>query len=173
MEFTTQSFTIADLYNWHNTGELDLSPRFQRRLVWSNAARSYLVDTVARGLPMPKIFYRMQIDPVAIKSVREVVDGQQRLRALFSFIDGEFTVYASHNEDIGGRRFARLPEEVRDAILRYEITADLLIGATDTAVLQIFARINSYSVTLNDQEKRNAKFAGAFKSLAYDLGTRH
>jgi hypothetical protein len=173
VEFTTQTFTVSDLYNWHKQGELNLSPRFQRRSVWSNAARSYLLDTVVRGLPMPKIYYRMEIDPNTVKSVREVVDGQQRLDALFNYVDGQFTVYRAHNPDVGGKRFPALTDEQKNAILSYEITADLLIGASDRLVLQIFSRINSYSVTLNAQERRNARFAGIFKTLAFDLGTEH
>lgn len=173
MEFKTQTFTVSDLYNWHRGGELNLSPTFQRRLVWSGVARSYLIDTVARGLPMPKIFYRMQIHPDEVKSVREIVDGQQRLDALFSYIDGRFPVYRSHGSFASGKRFAQLTAEQQSLILSYDITADLLIGASDGLVFQIFARINSYGIRLNAQEKRNAEFAGVFKHTCYELGTTH
>jgi len=173
MEFKTQAFTISDLYNWHKAGELFLQPKFQRRKVWSPAAKSYLIDTVVRGLPLPKIYYRLQVDPTVIKSVREVVDGQQRLDAIFSFIDGGFTVQRSHNALAGGKHFQQLPELLRSQILSYDLSADLLIGADDAQVLQIFARLNSYGITLNAQEKRNARFFGRFKQLAYELGTTH
>lgn len=173
MEFKSQTFTISDLYNWHRAGELYLQPKFQRRKVWRPIARSYLIDTIIRGLPMPKIYYRMQINPESIKSVREVVDGQQRLDAIFSYIDGEFSVSRSHMSIASGKRFSKLAESVQSSILSYDISADLLIGADDAQVLQIFARINSYSVSLNSQEKRNAKYFGHFKDLAYNLGTSH
>jgi len=173
MEFKTQTFTISDLYNWHKAGELFLQPKFQRRKVWRPIAQSYLIDTIVRGLPLPKIYYRMQVDPTAVRSVREVVDGQQRLDAIFTYIDGAFTVSRTHNSAIAGKRFSMLPEHLRSQLLSYDISADLLIGADDIQVLQIFARLNSNSITLNAQEHRNAKYFGHFKQLAYDLGTKH
>ena len=173
MEFKSQAFTVADLYNWYRGGELILQPRFQRRKVWTGPARSYLIDTVVRGLPFPKIYFRMQVDPVKMTSVREVVDGQQRLDALFAYLRDEFRVYRHHNSVVGGKRFSDLPASLRSQILAYDVSADLLIGADDPQVLQIFARINSYAVTLNAQEKRNARFFGVFKGVAYDLGTSH
>ena len=122
---------------------------------------------------MPKIYYRMQVDPTSIKSVREVVDGQQRLDAIFGYIDDAFAVSRTQSSLIGGKRFSGLQDALRQKILSYDISADLLIGADDAQVLQIFARINSYSITLNAQEKRNAKFFGLFKQLAYELGSSH
>jgi hypothetical protein len=173
MNFKSQAFTIADLYNWYRAGELILQPRFQRRKVWSRAARSYLIDTIGRGYPVPKIYYRMTIDVEEVRSVREVVDGQQRLSAVFDYLDSEFPVFRAHSPTLGGQTFSSLDPELRDQLLSYEFSADLLIGATDAEVLQVFARINTYTVTLNAQEKRNARFVGAFKTAIYDLATEH
>lgn len=173
MEFKSQTFTVSDLYNWYREGGLFLQPKFQRRKVWKAIARSYLIDTIVRGLPMPKIYYRMQVDPQSVKSIREVVDGQQRLDAIFSYIDGKFAVSRTHSSIASGKRFPKLPESVQSTILSYDISTDLLIGADDVQVLQIFTRINSYSLTLNAQEKRNARYFGRFKDLVYRLGTGH
>ena len=46
----------------------------------------------------------------------------------------------------------------------------MLYNVTTSDMLDIFARINTYSVTLNRQEKLNAKFLGVFKIAAYELG---
>lgn len=172
MEFKSQAFTVSDLYNWYRSGELFLQPKFQRRKIWKPIAKSYLIDTLLRGLPMPKIYYRMQVNPSTVKSVREIVDGQQRLDAIFGYVDNQFAVRKSHGE-AGGKRFRDLDPDVQNRILYYDVAADLLIGADDAQVLQIFARINSYSLTLNAQEKRNAKYFGLFKEAAYRLGTTH
>lgn len=172
MEFKSQAFTVSDLYNWYRSGELFLQPKFQRRKIWKPIAKSYLIDTLLRGLPMPKIYYRMQVNPDTVKSVREVVDGQQRLDAIFNYIENQFPIRRSHGE-AGGKLFRDLDPEVQSRILYYDVAADLLVGADDAQVLQVFARINSYSLTLNAQEKRNAKFFGLFKELAYRLGTSH
>jgi hypothetical protein len=173
MQFKSQTFTISDLYNWYKKDELFLQPKFQRRKVWKPVARSYLIDTIVRGLPMPKIYFRVQVDPQSIKSVREIVDGQQRLDAIFSYIENKFAVSRTHDSIAAGKKFNALAPHIQSAILSYDLSSDLLIGADDAQVLQIFARINSYSVTLNAQEKRNARFFGPFKALAYSLGTAH
>lgn len=172
MEFKSQAFTVSDLYNWYRSGELFLQPKFQRRKIWKPIAKSYLIDTVLRGLPMPKIYYRMQVNPDTVKSVREVVDGQQRLDAIFNYIENQFPIRKSHGE-AGGKFFRDLDPDVQGRILYYDVAADLLVGADDAQVLQVFARINSYSLTLNAQEKRNANYFGLFKEAAYRLGTSH
>jgi len=121
---------------------------------------------------MPKIYYRMQVNPTTVKSVREVVDGQQRLDAIFNYIENQFPIRKSHGE-AGGKRFRDLDPDTQNRLLYYDVAADLLVGADDAQVLQVFARINSYSLVLNAQEKRNAKYLGLFKELAYRLGTSH
>src|SRR5437870_9220879 len=80
-------FTVSDFLEWQRQGTLDLDPPFQRRSVWKLGAKSYLVDTVVRGLPTPLIFIREKIDPDTLRPLREVIDGQQRLRTLIGFID--------------------------------------------------------------------------------------
>ena len=60
---TKTVFKVGDFVSWAQTGQLDLRPHFQRRPVWKSGAKSYLVDTVIRGLPIPivKAFRRRGI----------------------------------------------------------------------------------------------------------------
>ena len=79
-------FKVSDFLSWQKAGNLDLTPPFQRRSVWKKGAKSYLIDTIIRGLPIPIIFIRdKQSDEFSLEPLREVVDGQQRLRTLISF----------------------------------------------------------------------------------------
>ena len=81
-------YKVADFLQWQRAGDLELAPVFQRRSVWNRKAKSYLVDTVVRGLPTPIIFLSRPDRPLnSLHAVREVVDGQQRLRTLIGFID--------------------------------------------------------------------------------------
>ena len=88
--FDSRTYSINDFRGWNDRKELELQPEFQCRSVWSDKARSYLMDSVVRGKPIPKIFIRQDIDPKTKKTVREVVDGQQRLRTIFSFLRDGF-----------------------------------------------------------------------------------
>jgi len=167
-QFDARSYSIADFLEWDGSSLLDLSPKFQRRSVWTRAAKSFLIDTILRGKPMPKVLLTQ--DLIGKKNVRTVVDGQQRIRTILEFVAGDFTVLATHNSANAGVRFADMDPEVQGAILQYEVGVDLLYNVSLSDMLDIFSRINTYSVTLNTQEKLNAKYLGAFKTTAYELG---
>jgi hypothetical protein len=177
-------FRVADFVGWQRSGTLDLNPNFQRRAVWKKRAKSFLIDTILRGLPIPIIFLRdLPADLVTLKAKRDVVDGQQRLRTIFSFIDpqllkdfkatqDEFTIDATQNEKLGGKTYACLEEADQRQILDYQFSVHVFPPDTgDKEILQIFARMNSTGVKLNAQELRNAEWYGAFKKSAYDLAT--
>lgn len=169
--FDARSYSISDFLEWHQGRLLDLSPKFQRRSVWTRAAKSYLIDTIIRGKPMPKILLTQGL--VERRNVRTVVDGQQRIRAIIEFTSDKFSVLKSHNQELGGVRFSELPNDVQISILQYEVGVDLLYNVELPDILDIFSRINAYSVALNNQEKINAKYIGPFKQIAYDTGHRY
>lgn len=169
--FDARVYSISDFLEWRGNQLLDLSPKFQRRGVWSRPAKSYLMDTILRGKPMPKILLTQELR--GDRTVRTVVDGQQRLRSIFEYIADGYTILSSHNKEFGRKKYSELPQEARSAILQYEIGVDLLFNVDLPDLLDIFARINAYSVVLNAQEKLNASYLGPFKVLAYDLGHRY
>lgn len=167
--FDSRTYSINDFLEWYDKGQLVLSPKFQRRSVWTENAKSYLMDTIIRGKPIPKVFIRQSINVSSRKSIREVVDGQQRLRTILSYVNDGFVISKRHNEKYGGYYFSQLDSvdsEIQSAVLNYEISTDLLVNMPDREILDIFSRLNSYSVTLNEQEKINANHFGPFKILA-------
>jgi hypothetical protein len=56
--------------------------------------------------------------------------------------------------------------DIQTNILNYELSVDLLVNMPDSEVLDVFSRLNSYAVILNEQEKLNAAHFGPFKTLA-------
>ena len=89
-KFDTRTYGISDFIEWDKNGLLKLSPDFQRRSVWSPKAKSYLIDTILRGKPMPKIIITQELK--GAKTIRVVVDGQQRLRAMIEYYNGDFKI---------------------------------------------------------------------------------
>lgn len=162
-----EQYRIADFLEWHERKQLELNPYFQRRNVWTQQAKVLLVDTVLRRLPIPKIYMRTKIDPASKASYREVVDGQQRLRAIINFAEDGFAL-TPRSKEFNGLRYSTLPEDLQEIFLTYPIAVDQLINATDTDVLEIFSRLNSYTVILVPAEKRHAKFQGNFKWAVHD-----
>jgi hypothetical protein len=169
--FEARSYALSDFVEWHETSKLELSPDFQRRGVWTSTAKSFLVDTILRGKPFPKIII-MQ-DFIEGRTVRVVVDGQQRLRAILDFYSDSVRISFAHNRKLGGLRYSQLPEEMRQSFLQYPISVDVLFSAPRSELLDIFARINRYTVKLNSQELLNAQYSGFFKSAAFSLGYRY
>jgi len=174
-------YKVSDFISWQRSGSLELSPNFQRRSVWPHAAKSYLMDTIVRGLPIPIIFLRERTNLETLEPVREVVDGQQRLRTVIAYLapntlrgfdakrDG-FVVKRIHNPDVANKAFGELTENTRKRILNYDFSVHVLPSDTeDREVLQIFARMNSTGYKLNAQELRNAEYYGVFKKLMYEL----
>lgn len=170
---TAIQYPISDILEWEVSKKLVITPKFQRRDVWIPKAKSFLIDTILRGMPIPPLFIRQRIDPVKQISIREVIDGQQRLRAVLDFVKGEYPIMKVHNPDFGGSFYANLPDDVQRAFLGYKFVVNVFEDISDSDVLNIFARINTYTVKLNAQELRNAEFFGLFKQSIYLLAHQH
>jgi Protein of unknown function DUF262 len=172
IEPTPTNYVALDLLAWHEGGNLVLSPKFQRRLVWQPAARSFFIDTLLRGYPVPPIHIRLVNQP-GKGAVREVVDGQQRMRALFDFIAGKFRLGRQTDAPWAGCTYRQLEPQQQEALQMYKFYVYQYQNVTDQTILEIFARINTYSVVLNKQELRNGKYFGYFKSTVYELGLEY
>lgn len=179
-------YKVGDFLEWQRGGQLQLSPAFQRRSVWKKGAKSFLIDTILRGYPTPPVFLRdLPSNLKTLKSEREVVDGQQRLRTVFSFIDpdclddympesDDFTILKAHDATIAGLRFNDFPKSLKQSVLDYKFTATVFSADTeDREILTIFARMNATGVRLNDQELRNAEYYGEFKTCSFSLATKY
>lgn len=169
--FDTRTYNISDFIEWNENGHLELSPDFQRRSVWTEKAKSYLIDTIIRGKPIPKILISQRLQ--GTKNVRIVVDGQQRLRTMLGFYNGDFKISRVHNEEYAGKTFDSLPKEVQNEFLKYELGVDLLFDMPYEDILDIFARINSYTVKLTTQEIYNARYVGYFKQTIFNYGLKY
>lgn len=174
--FDSRTYSVNDFLEWNDKKQLQLSPKFQRKAVWSDDAKSYLMDTIIREKPIPKISIRQTINVENRQSIREVVDGQQRLRTILSYINDGFVINKKHNEKYGGYYFSQLNNidpNIQSTILNYEISVDLLVNLPDKEILDIFGRLNSYAVVLNEQEKINANHFSEFKILIDKLSHKH
>ena len=152
-----------DIRNLDSSGELNYSPWYQRRSVWTTPQKSYLIDTLIEQKPIPAIYIRYSLDLDLGKTIREVVDGQQRIRAILEFCHDKFPV--RHSETGDRRTFSQLSRLQRETFLLTALPVGFLLGATDADVIDIFGRINSVSKSLNAQEKLNSAFSGDFKQF--------
>ena len=160
-----QTYPISDLVQWMNDKALVLNPEFQRRNIWPEPAKSYFIDTLLEELPIPNIYMRSVTDPTTMRTYREVVDGQQRLRTIRDFVQNRIQL-GSNAGAFKGMRYEDLEVTDQERLLAYQIGVVQLFGATDDKVLDIFNRLNAYGLSLNPQELRHGKFQGGpFKGV--------
>lgn len=164
-----QSLVVQDLVNLDKSEELELSPWYQRRSVWSDAQKSYLLNTLFEKKPIPAIYIRHSLNLEKSKSIKEIVDGQQRTRTIIGYCNNEFAAkHPAHEKKV---KFSQLKRSEQNEFLLTGIPIGYLLGATDADVIDIFGRINSVSKVLNAQEKRNAQFSGEMKQFCLKQGS--
>lgn len=158
-----ESLIIQEILNLNSRKELDLRPWYQRRSVWINTQKAYLINTLLEKKPIPAIYMRHSVDVEQGKSIKEIVDGQQRTTAIIEFVSDAFTVnHPSHKKRV---KYSQLSTKQKEDFLLTSVPVGYLLGASEADVIDIFARINSVSKTLNSQEKRNARFSGEMKQF--------
>jgi uncharacterized protein with ParB-like and HNH nuclease domain len=145
----------------HDSGELDMKPPFQRNPVWVNRQKSFLIDTILNGFPIPEIYMQDNIDSNG-KAKYIVVDGQQRLRACLDFLDSQFSIDPKDSPNWADLNFEDLSQEEKQKIYQYEFVVRLLPQMTDIEIREIFQRLNRNVVALNKQELRQATYWGEF-----------
>ncbi len=179
-------FKVSDFLSWQRIGSLELNPNFQRRSVWKKGAKSFLIDTIIKGYPIPIIFIReKQTDVFKLEPIRDIVDGQQRLRTLIAFImpsslknydpeKDDFKISRSHNRQLANKKFEDLDRDLKQRILDYQFSVNVLpADVEDRDIYQIFSRMNSTGLKLNHQEIRNSEYFGEFKTSVYDSALKY
>jgi len=155
-----ESMVIQEIVNAHHREELNISPWYQRRAVWTVAHKSYLINSIFELMPVPSIYIRHTIDFEREITVKEVVDGQQRIRSILDYRADAFS--ARHPEHSRRVKYSELTQAQRQTFLMAKLPVAYLIGADDSDVIEIFGRLNAVSKTLNAQEKRSAQYSGEF-----------
>ena len=165
MEVSYTSLPIADYVAGMAKKDIIVNKDYQRSdEVWPDAANSFLIETILLRYPMPKLSLR-QITELQRKSVyKEIVDGQQRSRAIKDFFDGKLRLSKTlRTERFRGRVYDELEKDDKETFLAYQLNVDLYLGTTNAQVREIFRRINSYTIPLNPEEQRHAEFQGPMK----------
>ena len=163
---------IDSLYGKWKRGKLNLQPEFQRRFVWDNAKCSRLIESAFLGIPLPVIYLSEDKD-----GKENVIDGQQRLTSFFSYMDGKFPdgrdfrlsrlkVYA----ELHRKFFREIDEEYQDKIKYCTIRTITFRKESDPQLrFEIFERLNTGAVALNQQELRNCIYRGNYNRLLNEL----
>ena len=174
--YSGQDFDVAGLVNRFRKDDIliptfgHMDPRitsagFQRSFVWSRPQMDRFIESLLLGYPVPGIFLVRQSDRRYL-----VLDGQQRLRTLRNFMDGqhegkEFSLQ-NVSEKYKGLTYASLSDSQRRQVddTFFQATVVATDGSPESldAVYQIFERLNAGGTQLTPHEIRVALYAGPF-----------
>jgi len=185
MSITPQGISIQTAYRWYRDGRLIINRQYQRKLVWTIAEKQRLIDSVLKDYPLPLFLIAERSVEGQEMTVLEVIDGMQRLNAIFGFIENVFLV---DNECFDINEFSRArqlaeagvfstygPEVKRlDAakcanILDYQLAMTIFPGEEAARIANVFGRVNSGGKQLSDQERRQAGVLSPFAELVREL----
>lgn len=168
MKIIRNTITISDLIKWYDEGVLKINKEYQREKgLWPINARSFFIDTILNGFPFPKLIIRQMIDLKTNKNYREIIDGQQRFLSIYDFFHDKMTL-SKVSKTFFNYKYSDLADENKNDFLTYEVSVDSSISITDDEVVEVFRRINSYMLPLNEPEKRHAAYQGEFKWFIKD-----
>lgn len=131
-------WTIEDIYKKRE--QIDF-PDFQREPhLWNLKDKQLLIDSILNDIDIPKLYLHE-----TERGIYEVVDGQQRLWAIWEFIDNEYS-YKSDSKDtkwkhLEGKRFKEFPSDIRDKIRLYSLQITLINDVSDEYLRKLFLRL--------------------------------
>jgi hypothetical protein len=160
MKMTPHRRALDKIYKRRDRYEI---PEWQRGEVWDTAKKQQLIDSILREWRLPKFYFVKNSE-----DEYEVVDGQQRLTAIYEFFANELGLTSDSAAQFGGQYYKDLKPKYSDAFDDYEIDYDEIEDATEAELKQFFQRLQE-GLPLTSSEKLNSvhsKLRDFCKSLA-------
>lgn len=175
--------TVEDLVELHRNGVAKPNPEYQRGTVWNPDQQKKLIDSVMRGYQLPMIYLHYNKREVAgfTQESLDIIDGQQRMTALYLFVEGAFALYNPDDERArfpkflqhepcpwGGKKFDGLPTDLQKRLLQAKLPVAYITTNNTNEVRDLFVRLQA-GFPLNAQEKRDS-YPGDFTHFILSLG---
>lgn len=171
---------LSWFYGEDKKGTLRLDPKYQRNPIWSIGQKCFLIDSLIFGAPIPQVFINIIDEGTGRdrRTVYEVVDGQQRLRAILEFMNDDYALVATTAKSYPvsdvykphiGKKYTGLPSALQDAIWNYWLAVQELRGWDPARIRALFRRLNSVVEKLNRQELRHSQYFGEFVEAVEEL----
>jgi Protein of unknown function DUF262 len=163
-------FDARTLTWWHSrAARIDMDPPYQRRgRLWSPSDKAYLIDSIINGFDVPKLYIADFTYADSRLNQKQlpyaIIDGKQRLEAIFDFFDGkivlnaDFTFLEDRSLRIGGLGYRDLRHshpEIAEIFENYNLTVMSVITDNQELINELFVRLNR-SKPLTGAEIRNA-----------------
>lgn len=157
MKHINSSWDIKELID--NQNNINPKPQYQRSPVWTNERKSFLIDSILRGYDLPK-FYVKTLTPG--NNYRfEVADGQQRMRAIWGFYGGEFSLPKNtviDKIDLSEYFYDKLPLNFKTSFQNFTLSFNEILESKPGEINELFKRLQK-GVSLNPPELRHAMYS--------------
>lgn len=147
-------------------------PEYQRDLVWEEARQSKFIESLLIGLPIPYLFVAdVGNENEELAGRLEIVDGTQRIRTLARFLGDELQLEGLTKLPVlNGLKYSDLPPSRQRRFGRITLRLiELTEKANEETRRDMFDRINTGPVKLNDMESRRGSYPGPFIDLIKEL----
>ena len=165
-ECSHKPLTAQHIFDKYQRGRLNLNPDFQRDEAWTTAQKQLLIDSLLRKFDLPKFYFRKRPN-----DAYDVVDGQQRCRAICEFFNNEFPLARDakpvNGVSVARKKFDDLTDDVRSDLQMYTLSCMVLTGYDDDLVEELFLRLQN-GTPLNPAEKRKA-IGGNMRSVVAQI----
>lgn len=178
VDYDTKEYPVEVLFQKYRDGlDEDMNelyiPDYQREMIWEDSRQSKFIESIMLGLPIPYIFVAdlPPKDDHDDEARWEIVDGTQRIRTLDRFLNNDLKLCGLEKlKKLNEFKFKDLPlarqRRFNRATLRMIVLTD---KADEETRRDLFERINTGSVELNDMEKRRGISPGPFVNLLEEL----
>ena len=155
IRITTKNFSLRDVVDQIEEGDIDLAPDFQREYVWQVRQRTRLIESILLGIPLPAFYFNQGDD-----GTYQVVDGVQRLSTISLFMRNEHALNAADLEyltTLDGLTYEQLDAGSLRRFRATQIVVHVIEPQTpDEVKFDIFNRVNTLGSPLSAQEIRHA-----------------
>jgi len=186
MSITPRGMSVTEAYRLYRDNRLIVNRKYQRKLVWSLAEKQKLIDSLISDYPIPLIM--LADASKGSDTFYEIMDGMQRLNAIFSFIENGFDLDGSYFDVAEFSRAKQaaeagifspvdrgtctlLPAKICANLLDYQLAVTIFPIESEAQVTEVFGRINSGGRQLSAQEKRQAGQVDEFSLLVRELAS--
>jgi len=170
MTFEVRTFEARTASWWYRVrDQIEFNPPYQRRgQVWDRPRQSFLIDSIVNDFDIPKLYladFTYFTSHLNTSNARfAVIDGKQRLNAIFGFMDDQvplapdFVLRENAEIELGGLSYSeirRTAPEVAAKVENFNLPVMSVITDDEQAVHELFVRLNS-GKPLTPAERRNA-----------------